>query len=432
MKNIKLLITLCVYIFSYSCFAEFEIQSLPAEMKFFSESFKHSFNDSTNDLLKRFASRNRMDFYTSPALLSVDAIITNENLEKAVLVSVNRRVNPEYIKKVFKHSSGYIFQLKLHGQQVSMFFYNFSQIEIKNAFSFLKEGFQTSRAFSLFLNRAEAADDISSGASKLITSQISESEAPVGRKAQSLSYVLGESFVGCGKGAIEGLNNIARAPWDAGWGAGSSAYALYSNPEEWWQRSLDQFKELKNIIIHFREYVKEHFDNFEAKSPKEKNQILCGYFATLVGAGAASKYAKEIGGAVANKSNMYFYRGKEGINKVVFKNVSKKTADELREQASVFNREFIAKFQKEHPKEFDFEFRKWMKKEKELVLHNSKNAIFPPESQYLERYTGGLGVLVDGAWLERGSVKIFLEREGPLERMLYNEFLKSLHILRPK
>jgi len=291
MSNIPKIILVGLFFFNSFSQAATDIKEIPKSMKFFSEEKKNLLSESSKILLENLAATQKMAFYKSPALLPLDALLTNEKLDKAILVTVNRRVNPEYLNKLYKHSDGQILHAKINDQQLALLFYNFSNKEVQAVYSSFKERFQGAH-FSFFMNFAEASEwsevaKPSSNSNGSATGSETKSTGP--KVAETHQYVVGEEFVGCGKGLVKGLNETAMFPWNAGWSAGSSLGLLMDDPPTWWHRSVEEFKALKEVVANFRQYIGDKWSKFLSLPVSEQSKTWCTYVGTPALMGAVTK-----------------------------------------------------------------------------------------------------------------------------------------------
>lgn len=263
--------------------------SVPKSMSYFSDSKKISLKSETLIYLQTLATQQHLDFYSGPKGLLVDALMTDEKMERAILITANRKTNPEFLHKVYSHYYGYFAHLSIYGQQIGMFFINFSDQEAQNAVLGIQKDLKASRIFSSLVPTAQAQVNAEIARIRTSTTPSSTNSEP------SLNFILGQSFLGCGKGLLIGLNDLARSPWDALVLAAKGTKSLHDDPKAFWNRSVQEFYELGDTLSHFWEYLGKKKKSFLSKSPKEKNEILCGYVGAPALVGAAGKAAQAAG-----------------------------------------------------------------------------------------------------------------------------------------
>jgi hypothetical protein len=289
MRIAKLILIISVAFAGWAQAATTAVSPAPKSMKYFSDPKSISLKSETLTYLQTVASRHHLEFYSEPKGLLIDALMTDEKLERAILITANHKLNPEDLNKVYSHYYGFFSHVSIYGQQIGIFFINFSDQEAQNAVLGIQKDLKISRIFSSFIPAAQA--ELNSETARIQSSSQKASAQP----ERSLGFILGQSFLGCGKGILIGLNDLARSPWDAVVSAAKGTQSLREDPNAFWNRSVQEFQELGEVVAHFWEYLGKKKQSFLAKSPKEKNEILCGWVGAPALVGAAGKAAQAAG-----------------------------------------------------------------------------------------------------------------------------------------
>jgi hypothetical protein len=269
-------------------------QTSPEEMKYFSEGSRYSMQESSEMFLSNLQSKTQLQIHVIPRESGslLDGFMTDQKFEKAILFSVNRRVNPEYQQKLYRHRDGFLYQMKKDGQQMALFFYHFSEkevIEILSAYQVRSRNFWR----ELVIEEA-LAEEVAIPKSNTSSSAPSQSSNP------DYSKILKDSFKGCAVGGLHGANNAVKAPFEAIWSAGVATESLIKDPAGFWQRSVDDFKKFGGLMANFREYMGDKWASFWNKSPEEINSTYCGFLSSLaVGRGAMKLHSASTGQVLA-------------------------------------------------------------------------------------------------------------------------------------
>lgn len=97
-------------------------------MSYFAEAKKHSVNEVNRERFEGFAKD--LNFYKAekPEYLSSDLILYTDKFESVIFVSANRRVNPDFIGKLYEHEDGFLYQVGTGRQQLAVFFWTFRRM----------------------------------------------------------------------------------------------------------------------------------------------------------------------------------------------------------------------------------------------------------------------------------------------------------------
>jgi len=271
-----------------SVFAKTESIPIPSQMKYFSENQKFSANDSVLVQLDLLANKMKWELFREPYQLPFDFVIVDEKFQKEILVSVNRRTNPQYQNKIYKHSLGHLFQLRLHNQQVALFAVSLNEDELQEMANFFKPYLQAQWQ-SLFIHQAEASET-AKGTGSEVPSSAANLRSPA-------LYALGENFKGCGVG----LKESVLYPWEAAKIFGTSAQSLYEDPPAWWGRSVQDFQALGKKAAGFPEFLAKKWKDFnvekvwkafQSKPPHEQSQMWCEFVGVPALGGSLVKVTK--------------------------------------------------------------------------------------------------------------------------------------------
>ena len=117
------------------------------------------------------------------------------------------------------------------------------------------------------------------------------------------------------QGALKCMSSALQGAWDSTGGMVVSAYEgfkeLIKSPGEWWDKKVEQVKNLKNFITHFDTKIKEMGVAIANMPAETKVQLICGF---VGGLGADIALALLTGGAGAAKVML---RMEEYVSKVM-------------------------------------------------------------------------------------------------------------------
>ena len=230
----RALVALCLILIGSWALANPKAIPIPAAMKYFAEKRQYSLNHANTLYLQSLATSKGLEFYPKTPNLLIDALISDSKLEKGILISANSKTNPEFLDRIYQHQDGFFFQIQMQGQQLALFFYGYSEDQVQNTFVQIRKELLISKKIEVFFPEARAnSSEVAEAKSSSNIPSSNPSQSPVATHA----YALGESFIGCGKGVVEGLNSIARFPWDATVSAVKGAQAWRQDPTAFWARS---------------------------------------------------------------------------------------------------------------------------------------------------------------------------------------------------
>lgn len=265
------------------------VQSLPTTMKYFAESIQYELSEQTQVRLDVIAAGTGLTLYRQKRSRRLDAILTNSDVNKAILVSVNRRVNPEYLNRIFAHPDGYLLHTTVGQQQVALFFYGFKMSEVRTA-ARLRYRHASVGWSSILINAARASNE----------SVSTQPQATTSRAAKTLTnntsplhqVLLGDGTPSCGNGIRQGFIDASWAPILAVKDGGASLYSLAATPKAWWQKSVRDLKQIGAALTNFGEIFKREYAAFLKKNQDEKDDVICKMLGPGLVGGAFAKAAK--------------------------------------------------------------------------------------------------------------------------------------------
>ncbi len=317
-------------IFEENAFAQNTTQQMlepsfiPKSAIYFSDKVRHQLAPSLVLKIEALGAQENLDFYNRPRPFFLDGILTNENLKRAIFFSVNKKLNPEYLNKIFKHKEGYYFSYQAGQQQVAVFAYKYNVSDAQRIFQFLIPRDQMSQRGPIWFwmeaasanqtpperspSQVSGGESVSSGSSSPGTpSGTSSGKSDNGARAQKtpLSEVFKLAMKGCGKGVIEGVLKIPMVPVHATVEFAKSLLAVIDDPDTWWDLSADQAKALAARLETFLTNPGSEMKAFSAKPPAEQSKFWCENFgvAALASAGGVGLARSSLGGTVAGGSS---------------------------------------------------------------------------------------------------------------------------------
>lgn len=258
-------------------------------MKYFVERIQYELSEQTRIRLDTIAAGTGLMLYEQKRSSRLDAILTNSDVSKAILVSVNRRVNPEYLNQIFKHPDGYLLHTTIGQQQVALFFHGFALNEIRptTRLRYRKTSFNWQ---SVLINEAQASNE------SIPMHPAAARSSAAGTLAHDTSplhqILLGNDTPSCGNGIRQGFIDASWAPILAVKDGGTSLYSLVDSPRAWWQRSIEDLKKISAALANFSDVFKREYAAFLGKTQDEKDDVICKMLGPGLVTGVIAKAAK--------------------------------------------------------------------------------------------------------------------------------------------
>ncbi|MBK7891261.1 MAG: hypothetical protein IPJ84_10565 [Bdellovibrionales bacterium] len=287
--SITLLLLCASLLTAHSSHGSSGAQPFPTTMKYFVESIQYELSEQTQVRLDTIAASTGLTLYKQKRSRRLDAILSNSDVSKAILVSVNRRVNPEYLNKILQHPDGYLIHTTIGQQQVALFFYGFRINEVRTTTRLRYRNASLSWR-SLLIDEAHASSE---SIPTHPTAVKSSSAKTLAHDTSPLHQILlGDGTPSCGNGIRQGFIDASWAPILAVKDGGTSLYSLVDSPRAWWQRSIDDLKKISAALSNFSEVFKREYAAFLGKTQDEKDDVICKMLGPGIVTGVIAKAAK--------------------------------------------------------------------------------------------------------------------------------------------
>lgn len=287
--SITLLLFCASLLNAHSSLGSSSAKPFPTTMKYFAERIQYELSEQTQVRLDTIAASTGLTLYKQKRSRRLDAILSNSDVSKAVLVSVNRRVNPEYLNKILQHPDGYLLHTTIGQQQVALFFYGFRINEVRTT-TRLRDRNASLSWPSLLINEAHASSE---SVPPHPTAVKSSSAKTLAHDTSPLHQILlGDGTPSCGNGIRQGFIDASWAPILAVKDGGTSLYSLVDSPRAWWQRSIDDLKKIRAALSNFSEVFKREYAAFLEKTKDEKDDVICKMLGPGIVTGVIAKAAK--------------------------------------------------------------------------------------------------------------------------------------------
>lgn len=258
------------------------VENFPIQMRYLSEQKKRVFSDVTKARLNAWASQSGKVVYYSDKL-PAEGFITDAAMKSITLVSPNRRVNPEFLNRVFAHRGNQLLHIESAGDQVAIYLVGAKEADAIALFDFFKNAEVASGSVPATGGRAPASETVTGGG----PAGGSDSTSNTGE--QSYGYALVESFESCALGVKQGAEGVIITPFTMAWG---SVKSLYRNPSAWWDRSVKEANAVVDTVKTFNEFAARTWAGFKSKTSAEKSQLYCSFVGGPAALGAVAKVAK--------------------------------------------------------------------------------------------------------------------------------------------
>ncbi len=262
-------------------YTEIKVENFPIEMRYLSESKKRSFSEVTRARISAWAEQNKKQSYFSDKL-PTEGFITDKSLDTMILVSPNRRVNPEYLNRAYSHRGGKLIHVESAGDQIAIYMVGASDSEAVAALGFFRNANQAALGSKAGAGRVPASEVVSGSAS-------SRSGSGGGAGDGGYGYALVDSFEMCAVGVKDGAEGVLVKPFTMAWG---SLKSLSRNPSAWWDRSVKEMNEVVDTVKNFGDFASRKWADFKAKPAAEKSRFYCSFVGGPAALGAVSKIAK--------------------------------------------------------------------------------------------------------------------------------------------
>lgn len=297
LKFARALATLLLFVSAWTAVANTKNEKFPAKLRYFAEKTPRKLGEVQRARLSAWAHRKTMTAFFEDHL-PTEAVLIGADLNKWILVSPNRRVNPEFLGRIYSFEEGQIIHLELAGQQIALFLEKHSEEEAYNLVQYFT---------SEDLNAAKSRPMGRTIASEAVSQAPSPTGQESGLSITDYAYAFGESAATCGRAAIEGVEQAWITPFTMAYKTSKSAW---DNPAKWWNESKSQMKALTNTIVNFREFAVKTYSDFISKSDTEKANLYCEFLASVAasggGAAVAGKVTRKV---IAEKTEIAFGEG---------------------------------------------------------------------------------------------------------------------------
>lgn len=201
-------------------------------------------------------------------------VATNSDFSKTLFLKTDSRIDSAWLNKPLRDPKGIYLWTPVQSRQAALFFYGFQDQEVLEILE------QYGKAYGLkdlILDRRPSSE-IASAQSH---------QAPLSFAKAAVD--LGESFLKCGLGYVEGFNSVF---WDPFVMTGKSVAYAYHDRKQYWANTLREWETFKDSIRHFDRYVQEKYENYRALPPAEKSRLYCSFVGGGTGGATAGKLLK--------------------------------------------------------------------------------------------------------------------------------------------
>lgn len=210
-----------------------------------------------------------------------DRLLTDDELDRTVLISL-RRLNPEFEGKILSHPAGLSVQKTMGGEVVALFFIGFKADEVTRVLSKYEGAYASMASVS---SRSPASETVGSAPA-----------ASASAEEKSYARELVGSFIGCGKGLIQGFNAVTVDPFIS---AGKSLKGLSEiGWNQYWENSKREFSQAVDAVRNYEKTIAKGVTGYRDMSVAEKSAFNC----SLAGGGGAGGIAQKAAQKIATRA----------------------------------------------------------------------------------------------------------------------------------
>ena len=263
------------------------VENFPTRMKYLEELNSREISETSRARIDAWAARTGESAYY-PKGLPVEGVITDSTLKRWILVTPNRRVNPEFLGRIFAWRGRQLLHLKVGDQQLAILLNGYSEKDAMAMFEFLSSDRVATQLTSVG-GRSPASEAVGGGSTGSL-----DGDSSANSGSREHGYALEDSFAACAVGVKEGVEGALISPFTMAWG---SVKSLAKNPSAWWERSVNEMTDVMETASDFGTFAKKKWADFKSKPPSEKSKLYCSFVGGPAALGAVAKVSRL--GAVA-------------------------------------------------------------------------------------------------------------------------------------